>query len=83
MALDIDALNKKFGALEVGVHAVFHWKVENEGSFRFVGIGRYNDGPHAGAQCAVKWFKSGLVFEASHWDNDMQVCHGAGILIMA
>lgn len=48
-----------------------------QGSFRWVGKGRYTDGERLGQLCAVKWFKSGAVFSDDYFSLDIKAVKGA------
>ncbi|CAI6016854.1 hypothetical protein V2G26_002363 [Clonostachys chloroleuca] len=44
----------------------------SEGSFRYVAKGRYTSGPRRGQASAIKWFKTGAVFESDYFTLDIK-----------
>lgn len=54
------------------------WKTEDldnpfaEGGFRWVAKGVYTEGERKGQACVCKWFKTGIVFESTFWEEDVK-----------
>ncbi|PHH89493.1 hypothetical protein CDD83_5958 [Cordyceps sp. RAO-2017] len=52
-----------------------------EGTFRWVAKARYDEGLRTGQPCAIKWFKSGAVFEHAFFSLDIKAVHKAREII--
>ena len=54
-----------------------------EGSFRFVKRGTYVGGPQHGEPCAVKYFKTGSVYEERFFNEDIKAVNRSKEIITA
>ena len=43
-----------------------------QGTFRWVAMGHYTNGPRKDEKCVCKWFKTGAVFEESFFEMDLK-----------
>lgn len=66
--------------------AVENHELENpfaQGKFRYVARGKYTRGERKGERCAIKWLKSGHVYEAEAFDHDIDAIQQAIDIVRA
>jgi hypothetical protein len=52
--------------------ALFEHGFFEEGTFRYVGMGKYTHGSRTGQSCVRKWFKDGNHFSAAFYSKDIE-----------
>ncbi|PNH03131.1 Alpha-protein kinase 1 [Tetrabaena socialis] len=51
------------------------------GAFRWVAKGTYTAGERQGQQCVAKWFKTGVVYESTFFQKDIQAVERAQLIV--
>lgn len=53
----------------------------NQGSFKTVWLGEYDDGQRRGDKCVIKAFKDGSVYEEWYFDEEMKLVEATGDMV--